>query len=758
MAETTEKTKVQRLKYNGQDVIVKYADYVKNIDLNLLKTVVDESKINITANTEEITKINDNVDKNTTAISLLQTDVKTNTSSISSLQSAKQDKLAAGKGIEITSTATPTVAVDVDAIQEKLIAGDFIDIDTNNIISVQTGTGISNDNNTLRVDQTILDNIENLQETKLAKNTVITAGTATKITYDENGLILSGESLTQSDIPNLSASIITSGILSNDRLSNAIPGSKIVALSITGEKLANKTITDSNIADLTITNSKLAADSVNASKIKNYTITSEKLSDDIITTTKVVDQSITTDKIADESITTAKLAKASVQTSNINDSAITTTKIADGSVTTAKLADDIITSETLKDNSVTNAKIADSVITLSKLSDSLKNKLQSTQLTASDLDLVTGEDYINTNWYASGGNTIKNKPTGVDAFGLVLIRSASGWYTQVLYSSNKLTNRQFVRTYQATTWSNWYELAKTNDIKNYTAGTGVIIDSDYSVSTRIDYDKKDTGTDIQSSIVSALAKNYLKKDLTNLPKNIILNNTDLLQTTKTLTEDLKQIDKYLEVGTDGIAIKDTGTRAWLNLTDNELEIATGEIYDLTTSTIHIKGYDKDNNINYDLTIPQVTDTIATLSDITSATSTLKSDLNTQISSLQKTVTSITPKAGTGIAINTTTSDSTIALSSDYITTITNLKNTTAQHATNLSELTTKLNAEINTRSEANSTLQNQITTNATNIDNNAKQLEIMSNQIATINTKIAGDLPTAAYTAEEIDNLWNAVI
>lgn len=128
-------------------------------------------------------------------------------------------------------------------------------------------------------------------------------------------------------------------------------------------------------------------------------------------------------------------------------------------------------------------------------------------------------------------------------------------------------------------------------------------------------------------------------------------------------------------------------------------------------------------------------------------------MNTQISSLQKTVTSITPKAGTGIAINTTTSDSTIALSSDYITTITNLKNTTAQHATNLSELTTKLNAEINTRSEANSTLQNQITTNATNIDNNAKQLEIMSNQIATINTKIAGDLPTAAYTAEEIDNL-----
>ena len=40
-------------------------------------------------------------------------------------------------------------------------------------------------------------------------------------------------------------------------------------------------------------------------------------------------------------------------------------------------------------------------------------------------------------WYtATGSNTITNKPTGIDAFGLEVIKSAGGWYTQILYASN----------------------------------------------------------------------------------------------------------------------------------------------------------------------------------------------------------------------------------------------------------------------------------------------------------------------------------
>jgi len=45
---------------------------------------------------------------------------------------------------------------------------------------------------------------------KLDKNTPITAGTATKITYDSDGLVTGGTTLTASDIPDLSSTYLTS--------------------------------------------------------------------------------------------------------------------------------------------------------------------------------------------------------------------------------------------------------------------------------------------------------------------------------------------------------------------------------------------------------------------------------------------------------------------------------------------------------------------------------------------------------------------
>jgi len=50
--------------------------------------------------------------------------------------------------------------------------------------------------------------------TKVTANTAITAGTATKITYDAKGLVTAGASLTATDIPSLDTSKLTSGVLS----------------------------------------------------------------------------------------------------------------------------------------------------------------------------------------------------------------------------------------------------------------------------------------------------------------------------------------------------------------------------------------------------------------------------------------------------------------------------------------------------------------------------------------------------------------
>lgn len=63
-------------------------------------------------------------------------------------------------------------------------------------------------------------------------------------------------------------------------------------------------------------------------------------------------------------------------------------------------------------------------------------------------------------YYAMGGNSVMNKPAGVDAFGMWVLRVAGGWYTQELYPSNVNTNKIFMRTYGGS-WSNWVEKGTT---------------------------------------------------------------------------------------------------------------------------------------------------------------------------------------------------------------------------------------------------------------------------------------------------------
>lgn len=64
-------------------------------------------------------------------------------------------------------------------------------------------------------------------------------------------------------------------------------------------------------------------------------------------------------------------------------------------------------------------------------------------------------------YYAGGGNTVSNKPSGVDAFGLWVLRTAIGWYAQELYASNANTNKMFIRTWNGSGWTAWDEKGKT---------------------------------------------------------------------------------------------------------------------------------------------------------------------------------------------------------------------------------------------------------------------------------------------------------
>lgn len=69
-------------------------------------------------------------------------------------------------------------------------------------------------------------------------------------------------------------------------------------------------------------------------------------------------------------------------------------------------------------------------------------------------------------YYAAGDNTVVNKPSGVDAFGLEVGRSATGWFYQILKSSNQNTNKIYIRNYDNSinTWSSWSRLVSDSEL------------------------------------------------------------------------------------------------------------------------------------------------------------------------------------------------------------------------------------------------------------------------------------------------------
>lgn len=135
------------------------------------------------------------------------------------------------------------------------------------------------------------------------------------------------------------------------------------------------------------------------------------------------------------------------------------------------------------------------------------DKHSQTALSNEDLDTLQGEEYVG--WYYAGGsNTCANKPSGVDAFGLEVGRSAGGYYFQVLTSANSTSNRRFVRTYSSS-WSEWVKLAITDDIP--TKLSQLTNDSNFATTSQVNakYTKPSGGipkSDLASSVQTSLGK------------------------------------------------------------------------------------------------------------------------------------------------------------------------------------------------------------------------------------------------------------
>lgn len=80
----------------------------------------------------------------------------------------------------------------------------------------------------------------------------------------------------------------------------------------------------------------------------------------------------------------------------------------------------------------------------------------------SNLDSYQNEGW----WYTGSGNNCSNRPSGVDAFGLLVIRTASGWRAQILIASNNSTNNVYVRTYTGEAWQAWRRLQFDDEEKD----------------------------------------------------------------------------------------------------------------------------------------------------------------------------------------------------------------------------------------------------------------------------------------------------
>ena len=83
--------------------------------------------------------------------------------------------------------------------------------------------------------------------------------------------------------------------------------------------------------------------------------------------------------------------------------------------------------------------------------------LNEIELTSQDLNNYRDGVHF---YYAIGGNTCKNKPSGVDNFGMFVFRSAGGWYTQMLYGSNRVV---YTRHYTSSSWTAWVGAYSTSN-------------------------------------------------------------------------------------------------------------------------------------------------------------------------------------------------------------------------------------------------------------------------------------------------------
>lgn len=96
------------------------------------------------------------------------------------------------------------------------------------------------------------------------------------------------------------------------------------------------------------------------------------------------------------------------------------------------------------------------------------NALKITELTTQNLDDTKTVGL----YFAGSTNGVKNKPTGVDAFGLEVKKTAGGYLVQVLTEGNTNAMKTWIRQFNASAWSAWAHYFDSNHIPTWSQVSG----------------------------------------------------------------------------------------------------------------------------------------------------------------------------------------------------------------------------------------------------------------------------------------------
>ena len=147
----------------------------------------------------------------------------------------------------------------------------------------------------------------------------------------------------------------------------------------------------------------------------------------------------------------------------------------------------------------------DGTMTRTAITNALNGKATIRQLgNNEDLDDITTPGLYS----AGGSNEVANKPSDVDAFGLIVYKVASGYIRQDLISGNTNPGKRFTRYYDSTDWTGWMYLPTY--ASNPTSGEVIIADSNgfikssgYTIAKSVPSNAKFTDTTYSTATTSA---------------------------------------------------------------------------------------------------------------------------------------------------------------------------------------------------------------------------------------------------------------